>query len=63
MVTIDVKQLYGEVAKLEKLPEYVAQAFGAGRERPGRGSHRPRPGMALPGSSPRPARAGEKPGL
>jgi hypothetical protein len=26
LVTIDVKQLYGEIAKLEKLPEYVAQA-------------------------------------
>lgn len=26
MVTIDVKQLYGDTAKLERLQEYVAQA-------------------------------------
>lgn len=27
MVTIDVKQLYGETAKLDKLPEYISEAL------------------------------------
>jgi len=27
VVTIDVKHLYGETAKLEKLPEYVSEAL------------------------------------
>jgi len=34
-VVIDVKQLYGDVAKLDKLPEYVARAreqAGSGQE-------------------------------
>lgn len=63
MITIDVKHVYGEVAKLDKLPEYVAKA----KEMAGKGNDvvltGQGPGMAVPCYSPRPSRPGQKAGI